>query len=166
MRAATTSSGMRCATEAFGLGRHDRLFAFRPMVVSDEMQKAVGEKHPDFGLQRAPPFACLTARRLYADHDVAEDFARSIGGGLSSDSFAFTHRKGEDIGGAIAVTEHLVELANLAIVGDDDGELGLGKIDAPEHALRPAANARPSDVAKRPVANGNERGHGRGEKKA
>ena len=117
------STGGGGAAEPLGVRGHDLLVALRLVVVADEVQKPVCEKHAHFGVERPALLLRLAARRLHAHHDVAEHLRR-IPRFLGPSSararrrrcahrLPLAHREREHVRGAVAMTEDTVELADL-----------------------------------------------------
>ncbi len=165
---ATHSNGAglcnRRAAETPRLDAHHALFVSGLMVVADEVQKTMRQELANFALERATTARRLTARRLDAHDDIAQQFAPRIAripDGMPAHRLALAHRESKNVRRLVAVSKDSIELVDLFVVGQCHRELRLAQAELSKHSVRPKAHRRFRDVAKRSVTNGDECGHAR-----
>ena len=87
------------------------------VVIAEEMEEAVGEEAAEFLIEGQAALLGLAGGGLDGDDEVAEE-GRGQGG-------AFALAPGDDVGGSVAAEPEAVELLDVAVVGDEDGEFGV-----------------------------------------
>ena len=90
------------------------------VIVPDEMEDAMDNKELQLSLQAVPSSSGLFLSTLNRDNDIAEIECACLGIRLGG-------RKGEDIGGRIHLAVVEIQLPQLLVIREDDGELGISR---------------------------------------
>ena len=131
---------MRRSHQARDEGVHRSFLRVGPVVVTHEMQEAVGEEVGHLVDEPAPSFASLTRGRIERHDDVAEQPRTSIGLGRGRRS------EREHVGGFRFSAMFPIEELDGRIVGEKHTELGVAHTEVFEHALRSATDAPSTEL--------------------
>jgi len=120
--------GFRVSRLYFSNQLHQRrtLFRHQPgisgvflVVIAEQVQNAVHQEFLHTAFQRHSRLFAFPFGRFDRDDDIAEQMGRNIC------EFAFTHRKGDDIGRPRPAQILSVQLSNCGIIDEQDGKLRL-----------------------------------------
>lgn len=112
--------GQGAGQTAFGELLHGPgLLLVGQVVVAQQMEDAVDDQAQEVLLGVQAVFLGLAPGGVHADHHVAQQPGGQVG------ELALGLGKGDDVGGAVLAQVLQVELVDVGIVGDDQGEFGL-----------------------------------------
>jgi hypothetical protein len=123
------------------------------MVVTQEVQKAVGQEVGHLVDEWAASCLGLTKGRVERDDDVAQEARRAVWAGLR------VHRKREHVGRLRFAAMLSIERLDVRVVSQKDAQLTLRDAEILEHALRAGAEATLIQARCAARVSRDERGH-------